>query len=81
MIFMARTIRPGETIPLERFPEEIKQRARAIGQEALQLGLPMPRDIFDALESDPADLRTAQLCRKLTYRELDEWAEKQQRSL
>lgn len=71
-----RKIIPGETIPLERFSDEFKARARAVGERALSHGLPIPPDIEQIINAPPEDLRIIQLLDKLTYKDLDVIIEK-----
>ncbi|HRK41019.1 MAG TPA: hypothetical protein PLN95_02975 [Candidatus Saccharibacteria bacterium] len=76
MLPRRRRIIPGETIPLERFSDELKARARMIGERALAAGRPLPVDVEQILAAQPADLRVWQLLDKFTYDDLDAIAEK-----
>ncbi len=60
-MIMGREVIPGETVPLEVFPVELKERAGRVALRALALSLPVPRDVQDILDATDAELRAVQL--------------------
>ena len=78
---MTKHIIPGETVPLEEFPQAFKERAQRVAEYALSVGSEVPQEVAQVLEAAPLDLRTAQLQHKLTYAALDAWAAGQQTAL
>ena len=74
---MGRRVIRGETIPLERFADEFKSRALRVATRALELSVTPPEDALQLLEEPYEDFRPIQLRLKLTYRELDDWAEQE----
>lgn len=71
--YMRRELIPGETIPLDRFADVLKERARRLGAEVLSRQLTTPAIITELLEASPADLRVVQLRSKLTYADVEAW--------
>lgn len=74
---MGRQVIRGETIPLERIADEFKSRARLIAARALELSLPPTEDAQQVLEEPADSFRLMQLRLKLTYAELDRWAQQE----
>lgn len=72
---MGRQVIRGETIPLERIADEFKSRARMVAARALELSMEPPEDVAQVLAEPPENFYPMQLRLKLTYKELDRWAE------
>ncbi len=63
---------PGETIPLEIFPEVFKERARRLSEKVLKLEGVRPAKMDEILNASDEDLRNIQLQRQMTYAKMDQ---------